>query len=147
MNRGIDYIGVAVVFYCHDGKGNLLLIKRGAKARDEHGKWEVGGGAVDLGETFETTLRREIKEEYCTDVIKFELLGNRDDLRENNGQKIHWVVAEYLVQVDPSKVAIGEPEKFTDIGWFSLNNLPSPLHINLEQGLKNYEEKLKTFLK
>lgn len=123
------------------------MIKRGAKARDEHGKWEVGGGAVDLGETFETTLRREIKEEYCTDVIKFELLGNRDDLRENNGQKIHWVVAEYLVQVDPSKVAIGEPEKFTDIGWFSLDNLPSPLHINLEKGLKNYEEKLKIFLK
>ncbi|MBP7057537.1 NUDIX domain-containing protein [Candidatus Gracilibacteria bacterium] len=146
MIRGVDYIGVAVIFYCHDGAGNLLLIKRGIKARDEHGKWEVGGGAVDWGETQEQALRREIMEEYCTDVISFELMGIRDDIREHNGHTIHWVAAEYLVEVDHDKAAIGEPEKFTDIGWFKLDHMPDLLHVNLELGLKKYASKLQSRL-
>jgi 8-oxo-dGTP diphosphatase len=146
MREGVDSIGVAVAFYCHDGNGKLLLIKRGAKTRDEHGKWEIGGGAVEWGETQEDSLRREIREEYKTIALHFELLGVIDDIRDKDGEKIHWLVANYLVQVDPKLVAIGEPHKFTDIGWFDLNNLPQPLHINLELGLKRYREKLETVL-
>ncbi len=146
MREGIDTIGVAVTFYCHDGNGKLLLIKRGAKTRDEHGKWEIGGGAVEWGETQEQALRREIREEYKTTVVAFSLLGVIDDIREKDGEKIHWLVANYLVQVDPVTVAIGEPEKFTDIGWYSLNTLPAPLHVNLELGLQRYREQLEKTL-
>ena len=28
LQGGVDYIGVTVVFYCHDGKGNFLMHKR-----------------------------------------------------------------------------------------------------------------------
>jgi hypothetical protein len=30
--------------------------------------------------------------------------------------------------VDPTKVKNNEPEKIDEIGWFSLDKLPSPLH-------------------
>ncbi len=51
MKKGIDYIGVTCVFYCHDGKGKLLLHKRSENCRDEKGRWDCGGGAMELGET------------------------------------------------------------------------------------------------
>ena len=50
MEKGIDYIGVGVSFICHDGKGNYLMNKRSKNCRDEHGKWDFGGGAVDFSQ-------------------------------------------------------------------------------------------------
>src|SRR5690606_24260841 len=33
---------VSVVFVCHDGRGRVLLARRGAGARDEPGTWDTG---------------------------------------------------------------------------------------------------------
>ena len=74
----MDHLGVCVVFFCHDGNGRFLLSKRTNKARDEHETWDSGGGGVNFGEPVLKTLAREIKEEYCTDVIEAEFLGYRD---------------------------------------------------------------------
>ena len=71
MIKGVDYPGVTVVFLCHDGKGNYLLGKRSKNCRDEQGRWDSGGGGLDLGSSVEETLKREIKEEYCTKVLEF----------------------------------------------------------------------------
>ena len=38
LRRGIDHIGVSASFVVHDGKGRVLLQKRGAGARDENGR-------------------------------------------------------------------------------------------------------------
>ena len=69
MQKGVDFIGVTVVYFCHDGKGNVLLSKRGKNSRDEHGTWDPGGGGVEFEDTVLDTLRKEIAEEYCTDII------------------------------------------------------------------------------
>jgi ADP-ribose pyrophosphatase YjhB (NUDIX family) len=128
MKKGVDYTGVTIVFLCHDGKGNILLAKRGVNARDENGRWDIGGGGLDFGETVEDTLRNEIKQEYCTDVLDFEFLGYRDVHREHNGVKTHWVSLDFKVLVDREKVANGEPHKFDEIGWFRLDSLPENMH-------------------
>ena len=44
MQKGIDFIGITTVFFCHDGKGKFLMAKRSKNARDEHGRWDIGGG-------------------------------------------------------------------------------------------------------
>jgi len=72
FKKGEDYPGVSVVYCCHDGKGNYLLQKRGSQARDERGMWDNGGGALEFNDTVEGTLRKEIKEEYCADVISYD---------------------------------------------------------------------------
>ncbi|MBX4191234.1 MAG: NUDIX domain-containing protein, partial [Candidatus Doudnabacteria bacterium] len=143
MKQGIDCIGNSVIYFCHDGKGNVLMAKRSMNARDEAGKWDIGGGGIDLGATIDETLRREIKEEYCAEVLSYEFLGYRDVHREHNGIKTHWIALDFKVLIDPSNVKIGEPHKFDDIGWFNLDALPKPKHSQWPEFLKKYWEKIK----
>ncbi|MBI5644758.1 hypothetical protein HY970_01540 [Candidatus Kaiserbacteria bacterium] len=82
MNRGVDYIGVTVSYLCHDGRGNYLFNKRGANCRDEQGKWDNGGGSLEFGLTIVENLKKEIKEEYCADVLEYDFLGYRDVFRD-----------------------------------------------------------------
>ncbi len=128
MKKGVDYIGVTCVFFCHDGKGKFLLNKRSGKCRDEQGNWDCGGGALKLGEDFETGVRREIKEEYCTDVVDLKHLATTNVLRKNGSENTHWVALVFAAEVMPEQVKIGDSDSMEEIGWFTENNLPEPLH-------------------
>lgn len=128
MKPGVNYIGVTCVFYCHDGKGRLLLQKRTRKCRDEHGCWDCGGGSMKFGETFEETIKRELKEEYCVKPIKMKRVGVNNIIRIHDSIKTHWVAIIFAVQVNPKKVTIGDEEMIEEIGWFKPNRLPKPLH-------------------
>ncbi|MCX6723271.1 MAG: NUDIX domain-containing protein [Candidatus Staskawiczbacteria bacterium] len=142
MKKGEDYIGVAIVYFCHDGNGNFLFNKRSKECRDEIGNWDCGGGGLEFGDTVEDTLKKEIKEEYCTDALGCEFLGYRDVHRERTGVKTHWIALDFKVEVDRNKVKNGEPHKFEEIGWFKLDNLPPPLHSQVPNALNLYKEKL-----
>lgn len=141
MKKGEDYTGITVVYFCHDGKGNFVMSKRNNNCRDEHGCWDPGGGGLEFADTVENTLKKEILEEYCTDVIDFEFLGYRDVHRENNGKKTHWVALDFKVLVDRDQVKNGEPHKFDEIGWFQINNLPTPLHSQFQKFIELYKNK------
>ena len=83
LKKGVDFIGVTCVFYCHDGKGNLLMHKRSSQCRDEHGRWDPGSGSMEHGETFLQTVRREIKEEYCVTPKNVQFWAVNNSLRWN----------------------------------------------------------------
>lgn len=142
MQKGIDHTGITVCYLCHDGKGNVLFNKRGANTRDEQGRWDPGGGALEFGDTVEQTLKKEIKEEYCADIINVEFLGYRDLLREMDGKKTHWLTLDFAVLVDRELAKNGEPHKFDEIGWFGLDNLPAPLHSGLPILLEKHKKKI-----
>ena len=136
LKRGVDYIGVCCVFYCHDGNGNLLMAKRSAKCRDEQGKWDVGGGSMEFGETFEDTVRREIREEYGVEPERLQQVpeATASVVRDNNGTKTHWIAFRFVAKVPREDVKIGEPESMDEIGWFPFDQLPDNLHPALLPG-------------
>jgi 8-oxo-dGTP pyrophosphatase MutT (NUDIX family) len=142
MQKGVDFIGVCVVYICHDGQGNFLFQQRGQNCRDEQGRWDVGGGGVEFGDTVENTLKKEIMEEYCTDVLQSEFLGYRDVHRKNDDKKTHWIALDFKVLVDREKVKNGEPHKFDNIGWFKLDNIPTPRHSQVLNQINLYKNKL-----
>jgi 8-oxo-dGTP diphosphatase len=140
LKRGVDYIGITVCFVIHDGKGNILLQKRSQNCRDERGRWDIGGGALEFGERLEDAVKREVKEELLTSALVIEFLKTFEAHRNNNGVPTHWMAFMYAVKVDPGKVNIGEPHKIDEIGWFHSQNLPKPLHSMFHHA---YDEALK----
>lgn len=129
LKRGVDFIGVTCSFVCHDGKGRFLMHKRSKNCRDEHGRWDNGGGAHEFGSTFEETVIREIEEEYGTTPFNLQFIKTYDAHRKlADGTPTHWVSIVYAAQVNPKKVKNNEPYKIDELGWFNLDNLPSPLH-------------------
>ncbi|MGV9595933.1 NUDIX hydrolase [Streptosporangium sandarakinum] len=125
---------VSCVFVCHDGAGRVLLARRGAGARDEPGAWDCGAGALEYGETFEAAVAREVREEYSAAALEIETIGVRNVLR---GDPVfsHWVAVVFAVRVDPAEVAIGEPHKFDELGWFAPGRLPDRPHSQLPESL------------
>ena len=142
MKKGVDFTGVTITFACHDGAGKYLFAKRSMQARDEQGTWDTGGGGLEFNDTVEDTLRKEIKEEYGADVLESEFLGYRDAHREHNGEKTHWIALDFKVLVDPSKVINGEPHKFDELKWGTIENPPQPLHSQLSIHFHKYKDKL-----
>jgi ADP-ribose pyrophosphatase YjhB (NUDIX family) len=131
--RGIDYIGVGVACIIHDGNGRILLMKRGEQARDERGRWDICGGAIEFGESVDDAVRRELMEELCAEPVDIRFLTAYDAHREHEGDRTHWVQMVHAVQVDPVKVAIGEPHKIAEIGWFGIDDLPEPRHSQFDK--------------
>jgi 8-oxo-dGTP diphosphatase len=142
MKKGIDFTGLTVSYFCHDKDGNFVMMLRGKNCRDEHGRWDGGGGGVEFGDNIIDRLKTEIKEEYCADILDFEFLGYRDVHRTQNGQPTHWVSLDFKVFVDRDQVKNGEPHKFDDIGWFNLETLPEKIHSQLPGFIKMHRNRL-----
>lgn len=128
LQKGVDFIGVTCVFVCHDGTGRILLGKRSKNCRDEHGRWDPGGGSMEFGENFEETIQREVTEEYRAAPQKIEFLNVRNVLRTHLGKPTHWIAVDFSVLLDPAETTIGEPDKIDEIGWFTKDTLPENLH-------------------
>lgn len=76
-------------------KGKVLLIQRGKEPLK--GSWAIPGGAVELGETLEDAVIRELREETGITVRPETLLNVFDHIERPNGQvRSHYVIADYL---------------------------------------------------
>jgi mutator protein MutT len=125
MKKGIDYIGVGVGAVIFNSEGRVFLAKRGKEARNESGKWEFPGGAVDFGETLEHALRREVREEFGFEIEVRELLDVVNHLIP--AEKQHWVSPTFLCTVKNGSPVIREPHKCDEIGWFELDEISENL--------------------
>ena len=138
LRRGVDFIGVTCSFVCHDGHGRILLHKRSKNCRDEQGNWDNGGGAHEFGDDIEDTIRREIEEEYGAKPFNLQFIKAYDAHRQlADGTPTHWVAILYAAQVDPAEAQNNEPYKIDDIGWFTLDHLPLPLHSQCRHSLQS----------
>lgn len=146
-HKGVSFTGITTVFLCYDGHGRIFLAQRSNKARDEHGRWDPGGGGLKHGVAAEENMRRELKEEYDTEPLRTDFIGYFDAFRKSsNEQATHWVALVFGVLVDPSKVRINEPEMFENSGWFTLDKLPSPMHSQFSVLLDKYKQEITTLV-
>lgn len=58
-----------------DKRGRCLLLKRALSSKGNPGKWDLPGGKVDPGESFDQGLFREVAEETGLDVSIQRVLG------------------------------------------------------------------------
>jgi mutator protein MutT len=140
MKQGVDYIGVGVGAVIVDDQGRLFLSQRGPKAKNERGLWEFPGGSVEFGETLAEALKREMREEYGIEVETGELLDVVDHILREEGQ--HWVSPTFVCRIVSGEAEIQEAEKCSEIGWFSLDEIPSELSQVSRINLKHYRERI-----
>lgn len=144
---GTHVIGIAVVFFCYSTHGHFLMALRSPHTRDEHGRWDIGGGALEHGLTPEEQLNKEIAEEYGTTVQESTFLGYRNVFRTmTNGAATHWLALDFAVRIDPNTVCNGEPHKFDAVQWFTLDTLPQHIHSQLPNFLSRYHSRLTSLL-
>lgn len=119
----------AVIALILDKNGNVLLQRRGPKSRDEVGKLEDIGGAVeDTDLTFRDAMRREIFEEVGND-INFtidELVGaslvTKYDSRTDND--VNWFFLLYKCTYIGGELKINEPGKSLGYEFYKQNEFP-----------------------
>ena len=92
MSPKAPVVGVGGVVV-RDGK--VLLIRRGKEPL--YGRWVVPGGTVELGESLEEALVREMEEETGLHVEPLEVLTVFDRI-ERDGLRVvyHYVIVDYL---------------------------------------------------
>jgi ADP-ribose pyrophosphatase len=142
--KGVDYIGVGCGALIVNDKNEVLLMERGVKAKNEVGFWAQPGGTVEFGETIQSAIKREIKEELNIDIELFELLSVTDHIIKDENQ--HWVAAAYRAKIVSGKPENMEPEKISNIKWFPLEQLPEKLSLttlNSADSLKKILQKNK----
>jgi mutator protein MutT len=79
-------------------QGRVLLVRRGQEPLKGH--WSLPGGALELGESLEDGLVREVREETGLTVKPVELVELLDRIhREGERVRYHYVIADYLCRV------------------------------------------------
>ena len=132
-HKGKSFVGISTGAAIFNSSGQLFLAKRSTGARDEHGAWDVCGGGLEWGLTLEENMRQEMLEEFnITTTSPLHFLRLKEAFRtDHEGTKTHWLSIAYVVRLtdeEAVRVRINEPDKFDELGWFDLHNLPSPLH-------------------
>lgn len=136
MKIGKDYIGVGVGAFIVNDNNELLLQKRAVPVEKDH--WCLPGGRLEMFETLEHAVIRETKEETDLDVKVIKLMGICDHIIQD--ENTHWVAMSYLCKIENGIPKIMEPDKASDMKWFTLNNLPHKLTVTTKKALANYRK-------
>lgn len=142
MKKGIDYIGVGAGAIIADSGGRLFMARRAPGARNEQGRWEFPGGAVEFGETLEQALARELREEFGIEIEVCGLVDVVDHILPAEGQ--HWVSPTFLCRIVAGEPAILEPDTCDAIGWFAPDDAPQDLSQATRVSLGHYREALRS---
>jgi 8-oxo-dGTP pyrophosphatase MutT (NUDIX family) len=91
------------------GRACFLLTRRAPTLRAHAGQWALPGGRIDPGETVETAVRRELREEVGLDVAADAVLGLLDDYGTRSGfiitPAVVWVESPGPLTPSPDEVA------------------------------------------
>lgn len=123
-------VGVGAVVL---SEGKILLEKR--KNEPGRGKWSIPGGLVDLKESPEQAVIREVLEETCLEVEAPRLVDVVSDvsLDEAGKVKYHFVIIDYLVTVKHGEVkAASDADALT---WVPLDEVED---YNLTRSFRNF---------
>lgn len=130
MSSNRPKVGIGVLVFDQDNR--LLLGKR--VSSHGSGSWGPAGGHLEYGESFEECAIREVLEEtgIAIDNPKFVCVTN--DVFDEAKHYISIFMSVNVANCGESSIKLaGDVEEW---GWFSMDNLPNPLFLPLENMLE-----------
>jgi mutator protein MutT len=101
----------------------VLLIRRGQEPLK--GEWSLPGGAVELGETLEQAVCREVQEETGLEVAVVRIVEVLDRITNDAAGRVlyHYVLVDYACRVTGGTLAFATDA--ADAVWIDYANLAS----------------------
>jgi len=119
------------------GAGIQILLHRRYNTGYQDGKWDIAGsGHVDKNETAQAALIRECKEEIGIDVKLYDINFVHLSHRLSKGRTYYDIY--FLVKAYNGTPRIMEPNKCSELKWFSINGLPDDIIECRKQDIQNY---------
>lgn len=125
-------IGVGV-FIRKEGK--FLIGKR--KGAHGGGVWQLAGGHLEPGESFEECAAREAFEETGVEIKNIQHLATTNDVFEEGK---HYITIFMVSDYKSGEVRVCEPDKCEGWEWVEWESMPRPVFLpieNLEKQNKN----------
>jgi len=99
----------------------VLLVQRGHAPMQ--GEWSLPGGALEVGETLEEGVRREVLEETGLSIQPLAVVEVFDRIaRDDSGRvQYHYVLVDFLCRVTSGAAVCGSDAK--DLRWTKLDEL------------------------
>jgi 8-oxo-dGTP diphosphatase len=123
--------GLVVRAIIKDSYNNILILKRAPNSRSNPRCWELPGGKVEPGESFDKAMIREIKEETNLDITLKRAVG----IAQQDLPYIHSVHVIMTVDVDSGDLKISE--EHTEFKWATLEEIKS---LNLSNWFESFLE-------
>ncbi|HCI05663.1 MAG: Hydrolase, NUDIX family [Parcubacteria group bacterium GW2011_GWC1_45_9] len=117
-------IKIAVNVFVFSNKKILLY------RRVKGGEWCLPGGHFEYGESLTEAAHRELQEETGITADNLKFLHVINDPQGN----VHYVHVNFSAENWRGEPILSEPEKFSEWGWFDVNNLPQ----NMFSGHKKF---------
>ncbi len=109
----------AVIF--ENEKGEILCIKR--KWPPKKGFWDLPGGFVDLNETMEESVRREVREELGIVIEGFTYFGSYHNPYIFKGLKFYTLASVFTSQL-PSSTRLEAGDDAGSVSWIAKGKIP-----------------------
>ena len=107
------FVGVGAVIV--DDRARVLLVKR--RFEPLAGQWSLPGGAVDVGETLEACVTRELREETGLDVEVGPVIEVFDRIIHDAAGRVqyHYVLVDYVCR--PVGGTLAAASDVADVAW------------------------------
>lgn len=115
MNKYPEPTVSAVIF---NPEGKILL----CKSHKWGNKYVIPGGHIELGESMEEALKREILEETGLHIYDIKLISLKESIFSNTFyEKKHFIFIDYLCKTDSSEVILNDESESYE--WVGLNEI------------------------
>ncbi len=123
-------VGIGVII---EKEGRILLGRR--LASHGAGTWQIPGGHLEFGDTFEDTALREAEEE--TGLTDLEVVG-LVSVRNDRVYDKHFVSLGFHLNWRSGEPFAAEPEKSADWQWFATHELPEEIFLPSKRVIESW---------
>lgn len=100
----------------------------------DFGVWCVPGGALEIGESLEEGLKREVKEETSLEIFNHKLFDVRSNIHIVYPNEDEVYYTEVIYEVSEYEGNLKPDEESIELKWFQIEELPdniSPIQIEI----------------